>query len=430
MDDTSRFSEPTIRKEFSTAALHDVDYEGRLETQLHCEMARINMGSIGGCNKYLEFIYAITGEVNIIRRNYRKWTEILGEFGGIMKVISSTVFFFYTLYNIKQVGQYLRGLIFKKEDKRNDFLRKKHKKGHMEVSYQQVVKELARSRSCIESLTQRLNNLEVIEKVLLTDEHKALIPLVLYKSKKEEMERELKAKTTQRENSENGFSNNKNQLGIHNNKILPENRAGKGAQSSQEDFYLRKYQILKDQLESWNKIQTTPTKTPEKNEEEHASAELNNQISNLKGRESEVTTLQKVMTEYIVGELSDLFREKNARKQHKKVHSPPPLKFEYYLDTKESTNSALIQNRKNLEPRANSFSSSSFQSRLGPDPRVCREKSNFGRMRSRFLSQSSARRGLLSSSSRQIKQKLREKRVEGDSNRKASHYKNINMAGN
>ena len=147
LDDDARFSKPVIKKEFSTATLNAVDYVTRSSGQFHCTKLQILMGQIGGCVEYENFNYAITGEESIIRRNYRKWTEIIGEFGGFMKVISSAVFFLYSFYRLRQVARYLRGLIFDDNDKKNRFLKKKNGRGDGGVTYQQVVKELTKSRS-------------------------------------------------------------------------------------------------------------------------------------------------------------------------------------------------------------------------------------------------------------------------------------------
>ena len=232
VDDTSDFINPKVRIEFAKLESGAADFELRNPTQLHCTQAQISQGISGGCREFLNFEYVASGEVLVVRRNYKKFTVILGEFGGILKLITTFVFFFYSFYNRWKVKDYLGSRLFSEEAKKKilgikdpnggskeaakttKFIRVKNKLEHESAKEQEkenakemdeAVKEYVRSRSQIVNLMNKLNSLELIEKVVFDENDKKLLPLVLIKARQNKL---LEKMNQERLKMEKGASQN------------------------------------------------------------------------------------------------------------------------------------------------------------------------------------------------------------------------------
>ena len=130
---------------------------------------------------------------------------MLGEFGGILKVITSSLFFFYTFYNLWRMGSYLEGVMLapsqkeakevkrllginkNKKKKRNSFqieyskVEPKVEKPKEEPDREKILKSLLNSTLDVEQLLSVVNTVKLIEKLLFENEdQKKLIPLVLF----------------------------------------------------------------------------------------------------------------------------------------------------------------------------------------------------------------------------------------------------------
>ena len=243
MDDISRFSPPKLKMEYSTATMSSLDYRMRNEPSTKCTQEHVVNGL---CQPYITFNFLGSENVNIVRRSYKKWTEMLGEFGGILKVITSTMFFIYAFYNLWWMGSYLEGAMLaptKKEAKEVKKLLgfdKKHKKrNNFQIAYtrvepagkrtkeeadpEKVLNSLLSTRLDVDRLMEKLNTIELIEKLLFFDEeHKKLVPLVLFNltqrqlsepSELDKSQSDLAKKTMMSQEGQNGFNSSNNYQG-------------------------------------------------------------------------------------------------------------------------------------------------------------------------------------------------------------------------
>ena len=269
VDDASRFSPPIVKTQFSTAYISSTDYKLRDKGQRHCSKAQISNPHFGGCAPYVTYSYTGLGEVGIIRRNYKKWTEMLGEFGGILKCLTTSAFFFYTFYNVwamkrylkekmmgadkqltKEVGRLLREAVkdeeaggyqdgkgkgqdtkdWGKSGNSNGDQNKGNKsksKNSKQTEAEKILKRMLENRFNVEDLIHKLHTIDLIEKVLFdSEEEKRLIPLVLYKVQEEE--RELKKEQQQesaqeQKKGDQSRPNSKKQLFTKLGQVSPEN---------------------------------------------------------------------------------------------------------------------------------------------------------------------------------------------------------------
>ena len=113
MDDTvSTLTAPKLKIEYATMKEDSLDFSGRDPNQLHCSEQEVLMREAGPCREYLMFEYHANKEVIITRRSYKKITTMLGEFGGIFKILTSMIFVFYGFYSMRKVKMVLGDLIF------------------------------------------------------------------------------------------------------------------------------------------------------------------------------------------------------------------------------------------------------------------------------------------------------------------------------
>ena len=215
IDDAYRFSPPSVKSEYATHIPSSIDYKIRDAKQLHCSKTQINMGVVGGCQAYITFSFAGSGELIVHRRNYKKLTTMLGEFGGMLKVITTSIFVVYSFYSAWKLKYYMKRLVFGMDEdsaraaaKLIDKVALQNQKSatptgtRIEIAKNQptaapknkvvkaseVVKECVLSQSSVENLMGKLNSLELIERVLFNGIDRKLIPLVLLKSKQKEIE--------------------------------------------------------------------------------------------------------------------------------------------------------------------------------------------------------------------------------------------------
>ena len=345
IDDASRFAEPVIKKEFSKNILNSVDYSTRTIAQLHCPKALIDTGHFAGCLDYISFGYAAIGEVEIIRRNYRKWTAILGEFGGIMKVMTSAVFFFYTFYNLRRVKNYLGSLIFSGDEQKKQFLeiekraRKQKDRKVMaprkkeEVSYDEVMKKLTSSVSKIDNLVQRLNTLEILEKVILSEDQRDLIPLVLYQAKKKELllsKEKVLSQTKPKQSAKKG--DNSGIFGSRKIQILPKDSHNPGSSTTNslgDKSLIGSYRRLLQEVTNSDQLDEKPTQYSP-GQEISQNKESDQGLTRNRKTIPNMMNLHHKISDYIVSQLKDLFEDEatattfkphSSTNLHQKAHT-------------------------------------------------------------------------------------------------------------
>ena len=214
LDDTIQFFRPTLRAQFGSIDLVSSDFEKRDPQQTYCTRQQILSGV---CKPYMSLNYVAGGELFIFRRNYKAVTTILGEIGGILKVVTTLVFVLYSFYNIRRIRSYL-GLkmlgISKEKFERLKILEQEHfsdlgesegarvgrtrsepfnTKKKMKCTLGIALNELLKARSSATNMMSQLNSLEVIEEALFEDDEKRLIPLVLLEEKRKALQ-EMKEK--------------------------------------------------------------------------------------------------------------------------------------------------------------------------------------------------------------------------------------------
>ena len=228
LDDTVTTLIPAkVNIEYSTMKEDSVDFKSRDPNQLHCRKEDIDKGPLGGCLEYLNFEYVANQEVLITRRSYKMLTTMLGEFGGILKLMTSAVFFFYGLYSMRKVKNVLgdimlgasqrsqerlkrlveaetdpstnknssqgprkRNLFHQKGNKKNNKNYKNNDNNTTNPEMDEIVSSLIKRRSSVDNLIQKLNLLDLIEQALFTESERTLLPLVLLKAEKTKIKQE------------------------------------------------------------------------------------------------------------------------------------------------------------------------------------------------------------------------------------------------
>ena len=125
MDDTvSTLTPPKLNIEYATMKEDSLDFSSRDQNQLHCSEQEVLMREAGPCREYIMWEYNASKEVIITRRSYKKITTMLGEFGGIFKILTSMVFVFYGLYSMGTVKTFVGDIIFGKDQASREELKK------------------------------------------------------------------------------------------------------------------------------------------------------------------------------------------------------------------------------------------------------------------------------------------------------------------
>ena len=128
LGDTQQFFEPSVRSDYATANLVSSDFEMRDKDQIYCTRDEILSGA---CKPYVTLTYKAGSEVNVIRRNYKTISTMMGEIGGVLKVMSTLVFFFYSFYNIGKVKSFLGLKILGMSSESLDKLRRMERAGRL-----------------------------------------------------------------------------------------------------------------------------------------------------------------------------------------------------------------------------------------------------------------------------------------------------------
>ena len=288
-DETYFFSQPKLKEEYVTLHESDADVMMRPGNQIHCSEREVLKGVTGRCHEYASLNYKASDEVLKIRRSYPKLTSVLGELGGFLKLVSTVVFFFYSFYN----GWSLRGeisrrlyevksLFLSKDQRRGEKSRRgsyhlgegsnkihqsqvkgKHKGdckrpyeagiqvenylGVDQKEYKQVMRECVNSRTSAIDLMRKLDFVEVLQKLLFESHHHALLPLLVLKLRKKQMERAIDQK--RQKDSYLKFYDRFSQRKVEENQqrsSFPQKREFLTKNSNSEMSYQEAYQSLQE----------------------------------------------------------------------------------------------------------------------------------------------------------------------------------------
>ena len=216
IDDRSFFKKNVVKAEYALFSPLTTDSWERDMTQQYCTTAMIDSGE---CQEYLEFVYEMDNEVVITKRRYKKIPALLGEFGGMLKLLT-TAFVILSVYYTTAIKLFLFNQVFGMEKSKATKILKRavrglviqskksqgrNKKGYAEVrdegSHQEpktrILLEKNKSGQIIESslktyrkrlINSKIDVVELVQKMSLADllksaslekHHKILLPLVI-----------------------------------------------------------------------------------------------------------------------------------------------------------------------------------------------------------------------------------------------------------
>ena len=244
VDEVSQFVSPKMKVQFDNTVLASTDTASRDPSTIYCSPQLIKMGRYGPCREYVHFDFSGTGEVMIMRRSYKGLTVIMGEFGGVIKILTSVVFFFYSVYSSRKMTGYFTSNLFSTTKKDEEELKKLLKRvddkklgekneakkvgtDHepssafrfrgrspktlisKKIKVKEAMKECFISRSRAVDMMEKLNVVSLIEKFMFKEHDKVLLPLVVLNLKQKELQeqqrkKERAAKLRKRKNMKNG----------------------------------------------------------------------------------------------------------------------------------------------------------------------------------------------------------------------------------
>ena len=245
IDDTSYIGQPAVRREYATFHLDYIDTRARDPNQLHCAQTGIpNMPFYLSCFEYFTINFQATGRLTNIRRGYRKLTTVLGEFGGSMKLLTSFVFIAYSFYNFWRLRHYVANNLYNydncPENSLKKFVKKWNKKAKQspylkdkvvdpntaskreKINLTPILKDCIEDRTNAIDLMAKLDFIEMLQRIMLNEDTMTLMPLLMMKFKKEDMELEKK-KAEEKQRARSG----KRKTSAHFKKGLFENNTRK-----------------------------------------------------------------------------------------------------------------------------------------------------------------------------------------------------------
>ena len=206
VDDTSEFSSPKITKEFTSSEVVLSDSTPRGE-HLHCLASDIRGPRSFLCEPYIRFRFAASGKSLIMSRNYKGIITVMGEFGGVIKILTGLVFFLYSFYSARKMRSYFSSSIFKLNEKQLNKLEEilmrdeedfnlgekksqknedpkpteKKEKERKKAEMKKMMEECVESKFNAADMMYKMSLLEVLEDALFEEHDKTLLPLVMMK---------------------------------------------------------------------------------------------------------------------------------------------------------------------------------------------------------------------------------------------------------
>ena len=218
LDERQFLQKPEIKAEYAVFSPLATDSWARDMTQIYCNTTMIDAGK---CEEYMEFVYEMDSEVFLTTRRYKKIPALLGEFGGILKLLT-TMFVILSFYYIKAIKSFLFDKVFGiKKSKARKIMKKeglplvvsinqRDQPEQIEIAQniraqpsndeaansnqkiqprKKINSELIRSleeainqKTDIIELVKKMNLVDVLKEVSLQKHHQILLPLALLKS--------------------------------------------------------------------------------------------------------------------------------------------------------------------------------------------------------------------------------------------------------
>ena len=229
IDDFSQFRPSREKEDYAAFEEDGSELLGRDEAQVYCSAAQVSAGSVGTCQDFVFLDFKLRQDIFEIRRFYKETTTILGEFGGIIKIMTTVCVWLYSFYNSGVIGSYFENRLFYRKyryrkldkmikqsiknptpakdiesdpknsqtsvngeiDKNSEISQKSQKSEpeiHVEpVTIEEVVKKAVGKRRSVVELIQKLNFVKMLEYMFMDDSRTELTPLVLMKAKEKEL---------------------------------------------------------------------------------------------------------------------------------------------------------------------------------------------------------------------------------------------------
>ena len=230
-DDRVDFLDANLRLRYADYHLNSKDQAMRDPQQVYCSMEMIEKHNFD-CLPYIHFSFQSSGETTVIRRTYSKFFSSLGEVGGTAETLMLLSLLIYSWYNSYFVDKFLKKELFGKEEGGREAImaifeeggedeqslsgnhldlenvgrgsgdqllerrfdqnhrnrltglhkgpleEKRRKRKQEEQVKATIQKSIQRNQDGVE-LYKKLNRLEILEKILLEEHDKVLMPLVL-----------------------------------------------------------------------------------------------------------------------------------------------------------------------------------------------------------------------------------------------------------
>ena len=237
LDDTAHFQDPKLKFEYSSYDLESIDAQKRDQNLLHCTPEMMAADTYGPCPPYVTFEMRAKPQQILIRRNYKKISTILGEFGGILKLMSTFALIAFGFYNSRMIKSFILQDFFLtknlfstpekeknqkkifKEPKRKDnqkFDKEKSKKGRSDKKnspedfekkeVEKVFDQYFKSRISIDDLIKKLDFVDLLQEVFLSKDEEILVPLALIASELNRRKEEKLSKANDSLEVANGFA--------------------------------------------------------------------------------------------------------------------------------------------------------------------------------------------------------------------------------
>ena len=213
IDDTSVYGDPYTKLEYATATQASQDSRSGDPTNLHCTKEQVEYGLFNVCADYLMISYRAVSYMMVVRRNYKKLTTIMGEFGGVLKLVTTGVMLFYSIYSSRKMRAFFMKKIFNISEKNSkDFkelmdkadLRKKRQgkpvggiladQGPINNQPKQPFKNMKDiMKACVQSnlnaseILSKMSFVEVLQQTLFTEDERTLLPLAIISMKEKEL---------------------------------------------------------------------------------------------------------------------------------------------------------------------------------------------------------------------------------------------------
>ena len=189
VDVLNEFQGEELREEYLVSTQTKVDETSRDSSHTHCSESDMTFFS-KTCDEYFTIHHNALSEVITLRRNYKKLSELSGEFGGILK-IASVLFIFYVVYNAKakewmlanEVFGYKKATISQISPKRevDDLVGEKSQEQNLNASdnqIQKIAKRAVRETLNVNNFIQKLNFAELLQVMLSKGQNEELINLI------------------------------------------------------------------------------------------------------------------------------------------------------------------------------------------------------------------------------------------------------------